>query len=229
MLYIDNPYTTKLVQLSKLHYISQGKTPKEHLENIQKACTYGAELVQLRLKDLSPEQVLKAAEEAREITTHFHAQLIINDYYKIAKEVKADGVHLGKNDSSPTVAKKYLGEYYIVGGTANTLQDCEALIAEKVDYIGLGPFRFTKTKYNLSPIIGYKGYRSILEELKAETPIIAVGGITLHDVPEILGTGVYGIAASGEITKDFSNIGLFRAQLQAPSSNEQVWIPNQNK
>ncbi|MFT6246452.1 MAG: thiamine-phosphate pyrophosphorylase, partial [Crocinitomicaceae bacterium] len=59
------------MQLPKLHYISQGQNPKEHLENIQKACTYGAELVQLRLKDLSPKKLLKAAEEAREITTHF--------------------------------------------------------------------------------------------------------------------------------------------------------------
>jgi thiamine-phosphate pyrophosphorylase len=217
------------VQLPKLHYISQGQNPKEHLENIQKACTYGAELVQLRLKDLSPKKLLKAAEEAREITTHFQTRLIINDHYKIAKEVRADGVHLGKNDSCPTIAKKYLGEYYFVGGTANTLQDCEALIAKKVDYIGLGPFRFTKTKDNLSPIVGYNGYLTILEELKTDIPILAIGGITLNDVPEILGTGIYGIAASVEITKDFNNIGSFNAQLQAPSSDEQIWTPNQTK
>ncbi|MFT6282544.1 MAG: thiamine-phosphate pyrophosphorylase [Salibacteraceae bacterium] len=217
------------MQLPKLHYISQGQNPKEHLENIQKACTYGAELVQLRLKDLSPKKLLKAAEEAREITTHFQTRLIINDHYKIAKEVRADGVHLGKNDSCPTIAKKYLGEYYFVGGTANTLQDCEALIAKKVDYIGLGPFRFTKTKDNLSPIVGYNGYLTILEELKTDIPILAIGGITLNDVPEILGTGIYGIAASVEITKDFNNIGSFNAQLQAPSSDEQIWTPNQTK
>ena len=217
------------MQLPKLHYISQGQNPKEHLENIQKACTYGAELVQLRLKDLSPKKLLKAAEEAREITTHFQTRLIINDHYKIAKEVRADGVHLGKNDTSPTVAKKYLGEYYFVGGTANTLQDCAALIAKKVDYIGLGPFRFTKTKDNLSPIVGYNGYLTILEELKTDIPILAIGGITLNDVPEILGTGIYGIAASVEITKDFNNIGLFNSQLEAPSSDEQIWTPNQTK
>jgi thiamine-phosphate pyrophosphorylase len=186
-------------------------------------------LVQLRLKDLSPKKLLKAAEEAREITTHFQTRLIINDHYKIAKEVRADGVHLGKNDSCPTIAKKYLGEYYFVGGTANTLQDCEALIAKKVDYIGLGPFRFTKTKDNLSPIVGYNGYLTILEELKTDIPILAIGGITLNDVPEILGTGIYGIAASVEITKDFNNIGSFNAQLQAPSSDEQIWTPNQTK
>ena len=217
-----------MMNVPKLHYISQGETPKEHLENIQKACTYGAELVQLRLKDLSPKKVLKAAEEAREITSHYQTRLIINDYYKIAKEVKADGVHLGKNDTCPTIAKKHLGDYYFVGGTANTIQDCEALIKKNVDYIGLGPFRFTKTKDNLSPIVGYKGYLAILEELKTDTPIIAIGGITLEDVPEILSTGVHGIAASGEINKDFNNIGLFNKLLRTASADEQIWIPNQN-
>ena len=217
------------MQLPKLHYISQGQTPKEHLENIQNACAHGAELVQLRLKGLDPKKVLKAAEEAREITSHFQTRLIINDHYKIAKEVKADGVHLGNNDISPIVAKKHLGEYYFVGGTANTLQDCEALIAKKIDYIGLGPFRFTKTKENLSPVLGQKGYLTILEELKTDIPIIAIGGITLNDVPEILETGIYGIAASGEITQDFNNIGHFHKLLQAPSTQEEFWIPNQEK
>lgn len=214
------------MQLPILHYISQGKTPKEHLINIQNACTAGAELVQLRLKNLGYKEVLKIAEEAREITGHYQTRLIINDYYKIAKEVKADGVHLGKNDTCPSIARKHLGEFYFIGGTANTIHDCRNLINKKVDYIGLGPYRFTKTKDNLSPVLGYNGYLTILEELKTDTPIIAIGGITLNDVPEILETGVYGIAASTEITKNFNKIGLFNKLLQTPSSQEQVWKLN---
>lgn len=215
------------MKLPKLHYISQGKSPKEHLENTQKACAYGAELVQLRLKGLDYEEVLRTAREAREITALYQTRLIINDYYKVAKEVRADGVHLGKKDTNPTVARKALGDSYIIGGTANTLQDCEALIAKKVDYIGLGPFRFTTTKEKLSPILGTLGYQAIVEELKTEVPIIAIGGITLEDVPEIMQTGVYGIAASGVITENFSKIGLFNNQLKAGSTSEQVWTPNQ--
>ena len=69
---------------------------------------------------------------------------------------------------------------------------------------------------------------TILEELKTDTPIIAIGGITLKDVPEIMETGIYGIAASGEITQDFNNIGHFHKQLNAPSTQEEFWIPNQN-
>ncbi|MDD7888096.1 thiamine phosphate synthase [Flavivirga sp. 57AJ16] len=213
--------------LPKLHYISQGNTAKEHLKNIQKACTSGIELVQLRLKNLSEKKILKMAEEAREITGHFQTRLIINDHYKIAKKVKADGVHLGKNDTSPTIARKHLEPWQIIGGTANTLEDCEALIEKKIDYVGLGPFRFTTTKNNLSPLLGANGYLTILEALQTDIPIIAIGGITIQDVPEILKTGVYGMAVSGEITKNFNKISQFNKLLNNPSEQEQVWNPNQ--
>ncbi|WP_299252988.1 thiamine phosphate synthase [uncultured Aquimarina sp.] len=207
--------------IPKLHYISQGNTPKEHVENIQKACTSGAELVQLRLKNISEKKLLKFANEAREITAHFQTRLIINDHYKIAKEVKADGVHLGKTDSCPTIARTHLYTWQVIGGTANTLQDCEILISKEIDYIGLGPFRFTTTKDNLSPVLGISGYASIVEALKTKTPIIGIGGITTEDVIDILKTGISGIAVSGEITHNFNTIKTFNQLLNASSAEEQ--------
>lgn len=215
--------------IPKLHYISQGNTPKEHLENIQKACSSGAELVQLRLKNVTEKEVLNAANEAREITGHFQTRLIINDYYKVAKQVKADGVHLGKQDADPTLVRKTLESWQIIGGTANTLDDCSNLVTKKVNYIGLGPFRFTKTKTNLSPVLGYNGYLTILEELHTDIPIIAIGGITLHDIPELLNTGIHGIAASGEITKNFTTINQFHKLLKGTDFQEQLWKPNEQK
>ena len=215
--------------ISKLHYISQGASVKEHLENIQQACQAGAELVQLRLKNYSEKKILKAAQEAREITGHFQTRLIINDHYKIAKEVKADGVHLGKSDTCPTEARKHLYSWQIIGGTANTLEDCKNLLDKKVDYIGLGPFRFTTTKDNLSPILGTNGYLTILEELKTETPIIAIGGITLEDITEIMTTGVHGIAVSGEITKDFNKINTFYQHINGDEKLEQRFDINNFK
>ena len=207
--------------IPKLHYISQGNSSKEHLQNIQKACTSGAELVQLRLKNISEKKTLKLAEEAREITLHFQTRLIINNYYKIAKTIKADGVHLGKTDSCPTLVRKYLYTWQIIGGTANTLQDCEALIAKEVDYISLSPYRFTTNTDNLSPALGINGYTTILEALKTETPIIGCGGITKDDVTDILKTGVSGIAVSQEITQNFHSIRTFNQLLKASSTEEQ--------
>ena len=206
--------------IPKLHYISQGQTHKEHLENIQKACTSGAELVQLRLKNVSENKVLKLAQQAREITSHFQTRLIINDYYKVAKEIKADGVHLGKTDTCPLIARKELYTWQIIGGTANTLQDCQSLINKEVDYIGLGPFKFTETKANLSPILGLEGYVAIIDALQTETPILGIGGVTLDDVTAILETGISGIAVSGEVTQDFDRIKKFNQLLNASSTKE---------
>lgn len=206
--------------IPKLHYISQGNTPKEHLENIQKACSSGAELVQLRLKNISEKKHLKWAQEAREITSHFQTRLIINDDYKIAKTVKADGVHLGSTDVCPTVARTHLYTWQMIGGSAHNLQDCENLISKDVDYISLGPFRFTNTKANIPTILGLNGYTAIMDVLKTETPVLAVGGITTADVKDLLATGISGLSVSEAITRDFNNIKLFHELLNASSTAE---------
>lgn len=215
--------------VTKLHYISQGITPQEHLDNIQRACASGAELVQLRIKNSEDKIVLETAKTAREITSHFQTRLIINDYYKVAAEVKADGVHLGKSDTCPKIARKTLASWQIIGGTANTLEDCQTLIENKVDYIGLGPFRFTDTKHNLSPVLGEEGYKAILDVLQSEIPIIAIGGITLNDVLDIMCTGIYGIAVSGEITRDFNSISKFKEIINGGATQEQRWEPGKDK
>lgn len=192
--------------IPKLHYISQGQTPQEHLSNINKACTHGVGLVQLRLKNYTEDIILETAQKAREITARYQTQLIINDHYKIAKAVEANGVHLGKTDECPKKARNYLGKQYLIGGTANTVEDCNDLISKHVDYIGLGPFKFTQTKTNLSPVLGLDGYRSIIGSLKNPPPIIAIGGIVQNDINKLLNTGVHGIAMSAYITQHFNNI-----------------------
>ncbi|MFB9052191.1 thiamine phosphate synthase [Formosa undariae] len=215
--------------ISKLQYITQGNTAEQHLEYVQAACSAGADWIQLRMKNFDEAIVLQTAEKAREITMHFQTRLIINDFYKIAKSVNADGVHLGKNDGCPLEVREYLGKWFSIGGTANTLEDCENLIDKKVDYIGLGPFKFTTTKSNLGPILGIDGYKSILNALDSDIPIIAIGGITLPDIPELINTGIYGVAVSGELTKNFNAIPEFNAVLNGPSTQEQVYKMNKTE
>lgn len=209
------------MMIPKLHYISQGSSPKEHLENIQKACTSGAELVQLGLETVSEKKLLKIASTAREITSHYQTRLIISHDYKIAKEVKADGVYLGKTDPCPTIARKQLYTWQLIGAEANTLQECETLIAKEVDYIILAPFRLATTKKSLSTVLGLNGFAAITDLLKTETPIIGAGGITTEDVTDILATGISGIAVSGEITRNFDTIRTFNQLLSASSTEEQ--------
>ncbi len=207
--------------IPKLHYISQGNSPKEHLENIQNACSSGAELVHLHLKNISEKKHLKLAIAAKDITAQYQTRLIINNDYKIAKKIKADGVYLGITGDCPTVARKHLYDWQIIGGTANTLKDCELLIAKEVDYIVLGPFESAEIKDKKTTVVGLKGYTVITESLKTKTPIIGVGEIKTADVKDLLKTGVSGIAVSKEITQDFNTIITFNRLLNASSTAEQ--------
>jgi thiamine-phosphate pyrophosphorylase len=209
------------VIIPKLHYISQGNSPNEHIANIQKACSSGAELVQLRLKNVSEKRILKIATEAREVTAHFQTRLIINDHYKIAKAIKADGVHLGQNDSCPVEARKHLYTWQMIGGTANTVQECEKLISKEVDYISLGPLRETNTKTDFNKVLGINGYTVIIASLNTAIPILGVGGITTADVVDLINAGVAGLAISEEITKNFDSIRSFHQLLNAASTQEQ--------
>ena len=206
--------------IPKLHYISQGSTPEEHLENIQKACSAGAELVELHLQKVSEKQHLKLAEEAREITALFQTRLLIFNDYKIAKTVKADGVHLAQTYLA-TKARIHIYTWQIIGATANTLQDCETLLSEQVDYIRLAPFRSLETKENMPTVLGLNGFTAIVEALKTDTPIIGAGGITTEDVTAILATGISGVAVSTEITSNFDSVKLFNQLLKASAVDEQ--------
>ncbi|MEL4307035.1 thiamine phosphate synthase [Joostella sp. CR20] len=193
------------MKISRIQYISQGLTPQQHLQNIQKVCENGGQWIQLRIKNETSEEILKAAVQAKEICKQFNAKLIINDHPKIAKMVNADGVHLGKEDMCPTEAQKILGNEKIIGGTANTIHDVKTLIEKGVDYIGLGPFRHTSTKANLSPILGIEGYKTIISQLNEQerkTPIIAIGGIVLNDVEALNSVGIYGVAMSKYLTSE---------------------------
>ena len=215
--------------IPKLHYISQGINAQEHLNNIQAACTSGVELVQLRLKKFDTKTVLETAKKAREITNRFQTSLIINDFYKIAAEIKADGVHLEQLKICPKIVRKELASWQIIGSKASTIEECKKLIEKKVDYIELGPFRLNNLKNNSNTALGEKGFLTILSALKSNIPIIATGGITQNDILDLMITGVYGIGISEEITRNFNSISKFKEIISGEKAQEQTWKPNEKK
>lgn len=189
---------------NKLQYISQGNTFKEQLDNIHNALDNGCSWIQLRFKTNDEKELYRLAESTKMACDEYLADYIINDHAHLAKEIDADGVHLGLNDMGIIEARSILGQTKIIGGTANTFEDILRRAAENCDYIGLGPFQFTITKQNLSPILGLEGYCSILEQMKTygiKTPIYAIGGIGLYDIESLMTTGIHGIAVSGLITQ----------------------------
>lgn len=207
--------------IPKLHYLSQGNSPKEHVNNIQKACTSGIELVQLNLTDVSEKKISKIAHEVREITSHFQTRLLIRNDYKLAIDCKADGVHIDETNSHDTSIRKQLFSWQMMGGTGNTIQDCERLLVTEVDYIRLGPFRTTLITETKSADVGLNGYTAIIDALDTDTPIMAFGSITIADVHEIITTGISGLAISEEITRNFDSIKRFNQLLNASATAEQ--------
>jgi thiamine-phosphate pyrophosphorylase len=192
---------------TKLQYISQGSTIAEQLKNIQEVLENGCEWIQLRFKNQTDTSCLELSKKVQFLCKEHKAILIINDNVSLAQEIDADGVHLGLLDMRIKDARIILGEKKIIGGTANTFEDIQNHIENGCDYVGLGPFRFTTTKENLSPILGLEGYQSITQKMKTyqlNIPVYAIGGITLSDIEELMKIGIQGVALSGIISRNTS-------------------------
>lgn len=204
--------------MEKLQYISQGITIEDQELNIRKALDEGIKWIQVRWKNALESEFIKLCEISKKLCSDNHAVCIINDHVQIAKDVDADGVHLGLTDTSIEIARNILGESKIIGGTANTISDVLQRINEPCDYIGLGPLRFTSTKEQLSPILGFEGYEKIIQGLKErslEIPkIFAIGGVVLSDIDLLQQIGIYGVAVSGQITNQPSIINKFKIAMQ---------------
>lgn len=185
-----------------IQFISHFNDKYSYLDSIRLALEGGCKWVQLRMKDASEEEFLRNAQEARKLCDRYQATFIIDDHVELVRECHADGVHLGKNDMPIAEARRLLGDDFIIGGTANTFEDVLSHYRSSANYIGCGPFRFTTTKKGLSPILGLEGYQDIVAKMKSQSidiPIVAIGGITIDDIPSIMQTGVNGIALSGTV------------------------------
>ena len=187
-----------------VQFITHFTEQYSYLNSVRIALEGGCRWVQLRMKDVDEAHLYPIALQSQQMCREYGATFIIDDHVEMVKKVKADGVHLGKLDMPIAEARKILGDDYIIGGTANTFEDVKAHYEAGADYIGCGPFRYTTTKSNLSPILGLEGYRQITSKLKEadiNIPIVAIGGITEADIPELMQTSITGIALSGSILR----------------------------
>ena len=187
-----------------LQFISHYTDRYTYLDSIRLALEGGCRWIQLRMKDATDEEVRPIALVAQRLCHEAGATFIIDDRVGLVRELHADGVHLGQNDMPIREARRLLGDGFIIGGTANTFEQVRTHYESSADYIGCGPFRFTTTKQKLAPVLGLDGYRTIISEMEEahiHIPIVAIGGITEEDIPDILQTGVSGIALSGTVLR----------------------------
>ena len=187
-----------------VQFITHHTDRYSYIDSATLALEGGCKWVQLRMKDADREQIYNTALQVKVLCQQYGATFIIDDHVDIAKSVGADGVHLGKLDMPIAEARQLLGDKFLIGGTANTFQDVKNHYEAGADYIGCGPLRYTTTKSNLSPILGYDGYQKIIEQMRdaqINIPIVAIGGIIESDIPDLMQIGLNGIALSGSILR----------------------------
>lgn len=188
--------------MTQIQFITHANDRFGYVDGARMALEGGCKWVQLRMKGATDAEVLAAAEAILPLCREHDAIFVLDDRVHLARQIKADGVHLGKSDMPVDEARRVLGEEFIIGGTANTFEDIERLYRQGADYIGCGPFRFTTTKQNLAPVLGLDGYFTIVNRMREAgilLPVVAIGGIRYDDITALMGTGVRGIAVSGAV------------------------------
>ena len=174
-------------------------------KQVEDAIKGGATFIQLREKNLSYEKFLEEAKKIKEITDKYGVPFVINDNVEIAKEIDADGVHVGQSDTEAKRAREILGKDKIIGISAGNLK--EAIYAEKngADYIGIGAMFHTDTKSDATSVT-FEEAKEITG--KVNIPVVAIGGINSENILSLKGTGVDGVAVISAI---FSHENIYDA------------------
>ncbi len=199
--------------------------PLSHAEQARALVDAGARWVQLRMKNASPETWLATAREVVAICHEGGALCTINDNVEIALTADADGVHLGKLDDDWVAARARLGPEKLLGGTVNNADDARrAAAAQVLDYVGIGPLRFTTTKQKLAPVLGLEGIAGLLPLLDG-LPAWAIGGVQPADLSALRAAHLAGVAVSSSLYTNNQveeNLHAFQwrvdGDLRAPSS-----------
>ena len=185
-----------------LQFITNTESDRPITDQVAAALDGGCRWIQLRMKDASDEEIRRVVRDIKPMCDRVEAFLILNDRVELAKELEVTGVHIGKEDMSPSQARIILGAGAVIGVTVNTFEDVLKVAQCDIDYLGIGPFRHTTTKKNLAPILGLDGLKEIcrrMEEDDITLGRVAVGGIGVNDLEDIMRTGVNGVAVSGAI------------------------------
>ncbi|MCX7974672.1 MAG: thiamine phosphate synthase [Candidatus Aminicenantes bacterium] len=177
---------------------SEALTGRNFLETIEKVVEGGATLIQLRGKKWSDREFFSMALEVKKILAERNIPLIINDRVDVALAVKAEGVHLGQKDLPIEAVRPLAPKKFIIGLSVNNLEEALRAEREGADYVGAGPIFWTSSKPDLRPPIGSQGLQAICQAIRI--PVIAIGGITLSSIPEIIAAGASGIALISAIT-----------------------------
>ena len=160
-------------------------------ELVEEALIGGATMIQYREKKRGREEQIAEAKSILELCRRYQVPFIMNDDVELAKEIGADGVHVGAKDMSPKDARAILGEDKIIGVSARTVEDALRAAQDGADYIGSGAVFTTGTKKDAKPLD-----KEVLRDIctSVQIPVVAIGGISKENVLQLKNTKISGIA-----------------------------------
>ncbi|RZM29036.1 MAG: thiamine phosphate synthase [Pedobacter sp.] len=185
--------------IEKFQFITHDIPALTHVEQAQIACGAGAKWIQYRCLTKDDGALLEDINQIAEICDDWGATLIVTDHVHLNGKADIQGFHIEDMEADFFKLRQLLGEAITIGGSSNTVEGLFRLSAEGVDYAGFGPFSVTTTKPNQAALLGVSGYADAMTALRAKgiaLPVLAVGGVQLSDIEDLMATGIFGIAAS---------------------------------
>ncbi len=164
---------------------------------VEKAIKGGVSMVQLREKSASTREFIREALEIQPLLRQHRIPLIINDRVDVAIAIDADGVHLGQSDMHWKMARKLLGPDKIIGLSIEKKEQLQEANEADIDYIGISPVFTTPTKKELEKGLGLEETAEIVK--KSKHPSVAIGGINISNIADVLSTGTNGVSVVSAI------------------------------
>lgn len=218
----DGPLRRERLRTARLYFVCDAR-PNGDLEALLRAAlTGGADIVQLREKELSRAEIERAAETFRRVADTFSALFILNDDPELARRCDADGVHVGQDDVSAEQARELLGPDAIIGLSTHSEEQIAASAERPVDYISVGPIWETPTKEG-RPAVGLELIAHAARH--APHPFFAIGGIDPSNAAQVIEAGAERLCAVRAIRDSADAAAAATALRQAFAAREKGVAP----
>jgi thiamine-phosphate pyrophosphorylase len=183
-----------VIKIGRFHVLTDTvlQTRFSHGDLAKLAIAGGADTIQFRQKGGTTREMIRVAAEMQSLCRRAGVAFIVNDRVDVAIASHADGVHLGQDDFPIPLARRLLGEEAIIGGSAGNMEEARKCLLEGADYIGFGPVYPTTSKDDAGPAGGIDLLKLVVKAVPL--PIIAIGGVSRDNTPEVMRAEAYGIA-----------------------------------
>ena len=199
----SNLVNGRLYGIIDLGYVEAPDSPRI----VEQMIEGGVDLIQLRGKDKSLEELVDLAAALHELTARSSTLLIVNDHAEIAGQVAVEGVHVGQDDDSIEIARQKAARDILVGKSTHNLEQARAAQRDGADYIGFGPIFATPTKPDYAPI-GLAGIRRV--HAQVSLPIFCIGGINIDNLQSVIDAGAKRVVMVSALLKAHSIVDYAR-------------------